>query len=126
MVEAQLFRQEGSEAVPVRFDSLTLRFPASNEWLGAIWELVSGASSTKFPAPSLAEIAAIEERFEASIIDGEGICHGPFSIQTVVCGYPNFTFCFLFHADAAGMWSGHTVAKSFGRIVVVPYRTDPT
>jgi hypothetical protein len=126
MVEALLFRHGSSEGVSVSFDALILRFPGSNEWLGAVWELVIGASTTKYPAASIEEISGLAGRFDARIMDGEGICHGPFSIQTVICGYPNSTFCFLFHADAEGMWSGHTVTRSFGRIVVVPYRTDPT
>jgi hypothetical protein len=126
MVEALLFRHGSSEGVSVNFDALILRFPASSEWPGAVWELVIGTSTTTFPAPSIEEISALAERFDARVIDGKGISHGPFSIQTVICGYPNSTFCFLFHADAEGMWSGHTVTRSFGGIVVVPYRTDPT
>jgi hypothetical protein len=126
VVESQLFVQGSSEAVRIAFDTLILRFPVSNQWSGASWELVTGASVIQFTAPSLAEIAGLAERFEARIVDGEGTCHGPFLITTVICGFPHSTFCFLFHADSAGMWSGHTVTTSFGRIVIVPYRTDPT
>ncbi len=126
MIEAQLFMHGSSEGVSVSFDALTLRFPASNDWPGAVWELAIGTSTKTFSAPSIEEISGLAERFDARVIDGEGICHGPFSIQCVICGYPNSTFCFLFHADAEGLWSGHTITRSFGAIVVVPYRTDPT
>jgi hypothetical protein len=126
VVEALVFRREESEGVSVCFEASILRFPASNEWSGAKWELVVGTSITKLRASSIAEISVLEGSFEVAVIDGEGMCHGPYLIQSVLCGYPNFTYCFLFHADEEGMWSGHTVTKSFGRIVVVPYRTDPT
>jgi hypothetical protein len=126
VVEALVFRRGESEGVSVFFDASILRFPASNEWSGAEWELVIGTSITKFSAWSIVEISVLQEGFEVKVIDGEGIYHGPYSIQAALCGYPSSTYCFLFHADEEGMWSGHTVTKSFGRIVVVPYRTDPT
>lgn len=110
----------------VNFDALTLRFSPSNEWADAVWELATGTSTMQFSAPSIEEIAGIADRFDAKVIDGRGVCRGSFSIQTVIRGFPNAAFCFLFQADPEGMWSGHTVAKSFGEIVVVPYRTDPT
>jgi hypothetical protein len=126
MVEALLFVKGEAEGISVYFDALALRFSPSNEWADAVWELATATSTTQFSAASIEEIAGIVDRFDAMVIDGRGACHGPFSIQTVICGYSNSTFCFLFHADAEGMWSGHTVTRSFGRIVVVPYRTDPT
>ncbi len=126
MVEALLFLQGGSEGMSVNVDALILHFSPSNGWPDAVWELKIGTSTKRFPAASIEEISGLAERFDARVIDGAGECHGPYSIQTVICGYPNSTFCFLFHADAEGMWSGHTVTKSFGGIVVAPYRTDPT
>ena len=126
MVEAQLFGPGSSEGVSVSFDALTLRFPASNAWSDAVWELSTDTSTRKFPSASVAEISADTRHFHVSIIDGQGIRYGPFLIQSVMCGYPDHTYCFLFHADQEGMWSGHTITKSFGRIVVVPYRTDPS
>ena len=126
MVEALLFMPGVLEGRPVDFDALILRFSASNEWSGAVWELVIGTATQRYPAVALDEISSLTERFDASVIDGRGICHGPFSIQSTICGYPSHTLCFLCHVDAEGMWSGHTIARSFGRIAVVPYRTDPT
>ena len=126
MVEALLFKTGVADAEGVNFDALILRFSASHEWTGAVWEWGSGSSTAQFPAARIEEISSASVRFDATVIDGFGVCHGPFSIQTVICGFPSHTFCFLFYIDADGMWSGHTVAQSFGRIVVVPYRTDPT
>ncbi len=125
MVDAQWFGSGSSEGVSISFDTLTLCFPTSNEWSDAVWELRSGNSIRHLPAASTESIAGVGERFDVRVVDGRGPVHGPFSVQTVLCGYPNFTLCFLFHADAEGFWSGHTVAKSFGAIVVVPYRADP-
>jgi hypothetical protein len=126
MVEALLFVKGEAEGTPVNFDALTLRFSLSNEWADAVWELATATSTKQLSAPSIEEIAGIVDRFDAKVIDGRGVCQGPFSIQTVIGGFPHAAFCFLFQADTEGMWSGYTVAKSFGEIVVVPYRTDPT
>jgi hypothetical protein len=126
VTEARLSRRTASEGISVKFDELILRFPASNEWAGAVWEFSTGNWNQSFPAPSISEIAGLSERFRATVVDGGGLRQGPFSIQSVICGFPSSSLCFLCYADLEGMWVGHTVAKSFGTIVVVPYRIDPT
>ncbi len=126
MIEALLFTPGDPKTKSVKFDTLVLRFSATNEWAEAVWELVIETSTKQFPAASIEEISSLAECYDATVIDGRGVSHGPFSIQTVICGYPSHTFCFLFHVDAGGMWSGHSVTRSFGESVVVPYRTDPT
>jgi hypothetical protein len=108
---AEVFQHRGTKAETVQFNTLQLRFTSSNEWNDAQWEFAGDRSRRQFPASQVEEICSTS---------------GDFSIQAVLSGYPAHSFCFLFRADQDGMWSGHTVTKSFGQLVVVAYRFDPS
>lgn len=126
MIRAELFEHRGTKPITVQFDSLRLRFSSSNDWDGAQWEFVSDTGVDRFPASQIEEISSELNSFEISVFDGKGRSKGSFTVQAVLCRYPTHSFCFLFRADEDGMWSGHTVAKSFGQLVVVAHRLDPS
>ena len=126
MAVAEVFQHPGTKAETVQFNTLQLRFTPSNEWNDAQWEFAGDRSRRQFPASQVEEICSTSGDFEINLFDGNGRSFGPFSIQAVLSGYPAHSFCFLFQADQDGMWSGHTVAKSFGQLVVVAYRFDPS
>jgi hypothetical protein len=126
LFEAEVFQNREAEPSIVRFDTLNLQFPSTNTWTGAQWRMSVGQSMTCFPAEEVAEIASSSGCFVVRVIDGDGICIGEFSVQTALSGFPSHSFCFLFRIDQDGMWSGHTLTRSFGRLVVAPHRFDPT
>lgn len=126
MVDAEIFQHRGVTRQQIRFDTLVLRFTDDNQWRSATWEFSAGEVVTRLPAESIEEITAIAGHFDVSVIDGQGGMAGPFTVQSAMCGYPSHSFCFLFKVDDEDLWSGHTVTRSFGKIVCVPYRFDPT
>ncbi len=126
MVEAEIFQNNGTVRRTIRFDSLILRFGVENRWEHAAWEFLADGEVTRLPAEPIEEITAIASRFEIMVIDGQGNKTGPLTVESVMCGYPAHSLCFLFRVDEDDLWSGHTVTRSFGKIAVVPYRFDPS
>jgi hypothetical protein len=126
VIVAEVFAHRGTQPKTIKFNTLQLRFSSSNDWNDAKWEFISDTSTNRFATSKIEEICSKSSNFEIKLFDGSGRSMGSFLIQAVLCGYPTHSFCFLFRADEDGMWSGHTVAKSFGQIVVVAHRFDPS
>jgi hypothetical protein len=124
--EADLFKHGSIIPTTVHFEALLLRFAPGNNWDEAHWEFSIAGSTIGVPACQLTELSTKCDRFEVKVVDGSGEVAGSFSVQTVMGGYPRHCYCFLFCADNEGMWSGHTVRKSFGQLVVVRHRFDPS
>jgi hypothetical protein len=126
VVEVELHRHRGTAPKTVVLETVRLRFAAGNDWHEAEWEFSSGSVITRLPADEIDEFSTRSDRFDMEIIDGNGKRFGPFPIEAMLRGYPSNSLCFLFCADEQGVWSGHTVSRSFGQVVVVPHRFDPS
>jgi hypothetical protein len=126
MTEAEVYRHRGTAASVVQFDRVTLRFAQGNEWRHASWEFILNGSKASIPGVEIEELATRSNRFDIDVIDSKGRRSGPFEIEAISTDYPPHCFCFLFSQDDDGMWAGHTVSRSFGELVVIPYRFDPS
>ena len=126
MVEIELFLHRGSPPRIVSVEVACLRFAAGNEWRDARWEFTNGGDVIGIQAEAVEELSSRNARFDVKVVDGSGKDIGKFEIQSVLCSYPNHCFCFLFSTGDDGLWSGYTINRSFGQIVAVPYRFDPT
>ena len=126
MFEAEIFQHRGTLRRAIRFETLSLRFAEDNRWESAIWEFDTDQGAISLAVGPIEEITSTVGLFDVTVIDGQGGYSGPLTVQSAMCGYPHHAFCFLFRVDADDLWSGHTVARSFGQIAVVPYRFDPS
>lgn len=126
MVEIELFLHRDSTPRIVPVEIALLRFAAGNEWRDARWEFSNGRDMIGVHADGIEEFSSRTARFDVTVVDGIGKDIGKFEIQSVSCSYPNHCFCFLFSIGDDGLWSGYTINRSFGQIVAVPYRFDPS
>ena len=126
MIEAELFHYRGLPATTLRFDTICLRFSPGNDWHQARWEFSLGGSVTEIPTDEIEQISSNSAKFDVNVVDGSGTNIGQFSAQAIIRGFPSHSFCFVFAVDEDGMWSGISLNKSFGRVVVVPHRLDPS
>jgi hypothetical protein len=126
MIEAELFHHRGMPATILRFDAINLRFALGNEWHQAKWEFLLGGAVTEIPTDQIEQISSNSVNFDLNVVDGSGRNLGQFTAEAIIVGFPSHSFCFVFSADEDGMWSGISLNKSFGRLVVVPHRLDPS
>jgi hypothetical protein len=126
VIEGELFKHRGVPPLLLRFQSVELRFTAGNNWQEAKWKFFDDDSINEISTENVEQISTTSSLFNIKIVDGENQSVGDFTTHSIICGFPSHSFCFIFVIDEDGMWSGSTISRSFGKLVAVPYRFDPS
>lgn len=122
-MDAEVFRFGGADRTPLRFSRLELEFAPGNRWDQARWRFDTPEGQQCFPANEVDAITATNGLFDIDLIDAVGTRR--LRAESVLSDFPAGSLCFVYAEDADGWWTGHTITRSFGKIVVAYCSLDP-